>query len=166
MSRTEKTTVNRYQPWPEEAKEPYQELERLLEVLMADITVSIERGLKQRNKFVVAELAPFVSESVSGIGAACQHICGLLPDNRRGRFPRWFTSTLEIQAIIIDIQANLLEVIEPALSRNELIYLRGVYDCLKTEAGKIKSLLAENPYRTDSDALAEAARIVNREWER
>jgi hypothetical protein len=132
---------------------------------MADITVSIERGLKQRNKFVVAELVPFIAESTGGIGSACQQISGLLPQSRRGRFPRWFTTTLEIQAIVLDIQDNLLERIEPALARNELIYLRGVYDCLKAEAQKIKGLLLDNPYRTDN-ALAEAARIVNEEWKR
>lgn len=152
-------------PWPEIARQPYGEIVRLHKVLTADITISIERGTRKRNKFVVAEFAGYIKESAEGVKRCCQEICELLPEKRgRGRFPRWYTSTEEVQGIAMEL-LSLVEKMRPAIEQNKLISLKGYCEALQEEVLKIAVILKNNPYRSEVNPWIEVVDFVEKAFE-
>lgn len=150
------------QAWPAEAGGAYQEVVAQYEKLDALITVSIEEGCNDRNKFVLDALLPFIIERAEELKKHCRDICSLLDESQRGMRPKWYTISQGIREGALDI-LDLATEIKPALRRNELIYLQGVYKCLRIEMNRIKALLDSHPYRPDLTVWEEAADIVNRE---
>jgi len=165
MARNRKKHSKYYLPWPTEAGSPYQDLTRLHKLLTDDIATSVNRGTEARNKFMIEAFIDYIFEDCRGLEVACQGILNLMEDERIGRPPKWYTLTDEIQDRVSDI-LELASKVKPALKRNELIYLKGIYDCLKAEAGEIEKLLAEHPYRPSLEVwektVEEAIRKLDR----
>lgn len=160
-----KNNANNYQPWPAEAGPAYRDIVRLHKSLTDDISTSIERGCKGRNKFILEVLIDYILGDCQRLENACQNILELLEEERKGRFPKWYTLTEKVQDKASEL-FDLAGKVKPALKRNELIYLEGVYDRLKAETKEIEKLLAEHPYRPGLEVWEEAAEIVNRKLER
>lgn len=169
MRMTPKTTgtkrINKTQrlAWPEAARQAYGEIVRLHKLLTADITISIERGTQKRNKFVVAEFAPYIKEGAREIMACCQQICDLWP-KKRGRYPKWYTDTEEIQMIVAEI-LNLAEKLGPAIEENKLISLQGYCEGLHEESLSLGAILRDNPYRSELDPWVEVVDFVKEAFE-
>ena len=153
------------QPWPVEAGIAYQNMVAQYEKLDALITVSIEEGCNERNKFLLDALLPFIIERAKELSRHCRDICSLLDESQRGMRPKWHSVSQGIQERTLDI-LELTTEIKPALRRNELIYLKSVYKCLKVEINRIKALLESHPYRTGLEVWEEAADIVNAKLKR
>jgi hypothetical protein len=146
--------------WPVEAYNPYREIIKRQSVIAAMVDVSIREGVNEHNKHVVSRLAPIIYRRAREIQGYCQDICSLLEQDRQGRYPRWFTTTLDIHARAMVISELIESEVNPALRRNELIYIGSILKCLKVETEAIKKYLEQNPYRPGleiwEDAIEEA----------
>lgn len=134
-------------PWPAEAYSSYREIIKRQSVIAAMVDISIREGVNEHNKHVVSRLAPIIYRRAREIQGYCQDICGLLEEARRGRLPRWFVVTMDIHARAMAISELIEEKINPALRRNELIYIGSILKCLKVEIEGIRKHLEQNPYR-------------------
>lgn len=149
-----------FKPWPVEAYGPYREIIKRQSVIASMVDISIREGVNEFNKHVVSRLAPIIYRRAREIQGYCQDICSLLEQDRRGRLPRWFNATMDIHARAMAISQLIEDEVNPALKRNELIYIGSILKCLKVEAEAIKKHLQENPYRPGleiwEDAVKEA----------
>lgn len=153
------------QPWPGEAGIAYQMVVAQYEKLDALITVSIEEGCNDHNKFLLDALLPFIIERAKELRGHAQDICSLLDESQRGMRPKWYSVSQGIYDRALDI-LELAKEIKPALRRNELIYLQSVYKCLKVEINRVKALLDSHPYRAGLEVWEETVQQAVKKLER
>lgn len=144
---------NYYKAWPEEAGYPYQEIvkaQRRLLMIVEDTLkegVTGSGGITEFNAFVFQRMIPHILKQSARIQEHCRDISSLLEEVRRGRLPKWYTTTLDIHAKAMSITQLVEEEAIPALERNEMFYMRSIFKGIKAEVVEIKEMLDVNPYR-------------------
>lgn len=163
---------NYYKAWPVEAGSPYQEIVKAQNLILMMVEDTLKEGVievggvTEFNAYVFQQMIPHIKRRAAGIQEHCKAISSLLEEERRGRLPKWYTTILDIHAKAMSIIQLLEEEAGPALERNEMIYLKSIFKCIRAEAKDIKAMLDINPYRPGLEAWEEAADIVNAKLKR
>lgn len=147
-------------PWPAGAYRPYLDIAKRQDVIVDMANVSLREGVGEQNKEVIKRLAPIILTRANEIIGYCKEIAELLPEDRKGRYPRWYTATLDIEARAENIVDKANEIIKRCLLRNEIVYIGSILRVILAEANEIKTLLEANPYKLGleiwEDVLKEA----------
>jgi hypothetical protein len=136
----------RYQAWPEGSLGAYQAILKRQELITAMAKVCLQEGIEGKNKDLINRLSRLIYVRAGEIQAACKEITRLLPGDRTGRVPKWYSLTLDIQAGAMEISGDVTEKIHPALKSNRMIYIGSVLKCIKTQADNIGALLEALPH--------------------
>lgn len=135
-------------PWPTGTWGPYQEIARRLPKLEA-MVMTCQEGSQEHNKELVRRLLRLIYDRSRRIEESCKEIAKMLPGSRKGREPKWYQITLDIQANILDI-ISLVEEINGALRSGEFIYTDKLLECIKLKVDQIGKLLEEHPHAGSS----------------
>lgn len=147
-------------PWPEASLLPYQEISRRLPKLDA-IILTCQEGSQERNKELLRRLLRLAYDRSRRIEESCLEITRLLPRVRKGREPKWYQITLDIQALVQDI-ISLCEDINQALKSNEFIYIDTLLKCIKAKVDQMNRLLAQHPHAGGGTDLAIWEETINK----
>jgi hypothetical protein len=147
-------------PWPSGVYSQYLAVAKRQDVILAMAEVSLREGAEEQNKEVIRRMVPLILTRAREIIECCKQIAELLPEDRKGRYPRWYTVTLDIQARAMNIADRANEIVKKNLQRNEIVYIGSVLRVILAETNEIKALLEANPYKPGleiwEDVLKEA----------
>lgn len=147
--------TNRYKPWPVGTYDLYQKILKHQNTIEAMVKVCIQEGVEEKNKEIIKRLSRLIYIRAGQVQACCKEILSHLPEKRTGRGPKWYTTTLDIQAKAMSI-SDLIGDINQALRGNELIYIGSLLKCINTETDGIGKLLQEAPNTGNLEIWEEA----------
>src|SRR5262245_58291554 len=99
-------------PWPSNAYRQYLDIAKRQDVITSMADVSLREGIEEQGKEVIRRLVPLIQVRANEIIERCKAILEMLPEDRKGRYPRWYTVTLDIQTRAITIAEKSEEIIK------------------------------------------------------
>lgn len=152
-------------PWPAEAYQPYYEIRQHQKDIEDMIRLCLEEG--KRHIEVPEALYPLIKTRALEISKQANKIIELRP-NKVGGPPKWHKIAEQVEELASDIVLIVSDDLRPALKRNDMVLIFDALKGIKLQNDDILAALKSipRPKPDDSEALKQAAEIVNREFER
>ena len=130
--------------WPDKTIPACRKIRHKQEAVAAMIRICLDEGVEGQNFALISDLAPIAHRRCMEIMALCREILSHIPEGRRGRYPKWITTTMDISALA-DLISRHCEAINQARRQNLYITVARHLEQASREAEAIKANLDALP---------------------
>lgn len=130
--------------WPQGVSQLCQILHSKQQQINLMIQISLQEGVDEQNYSLIPTLLPIIAQRCQELRNNCKEILSYIPKKRRGRYPKWITTTMDVSALA-DRILQRCEAIDQQYKQNLIITVARLLEQAQQDAQAIETRLEALP---------------------